>query len=43
MTFHSLYRPEQRGNSYKPGPWGPEAADRLVGDYGGWHGPWISS
>jgi glucose-6-phosphate 1-dehydrogenase len=28
---------------YKPGSWGPKAADELVADYGGWHGPWIAS
>jgi glucose-6-phosphate 1-dehydrogenase len=28
---------------YKPGSWGPKAADRLVADYGGWHGPWVAS
>ena len=28
---------------YKPGSWGPKAADKLVKDYGGWHGPWIAS
>jgi glucose-6-phosphate 1-dehydrogenase len=28
---------------YKPGSWGPKAADKLVADYGGWHGPWIAS
>jgi glucose-6-phosphate 1-dehydrogenase len=27
---------------YKPGSWGPKAADRLVADYGGWRGPWVS-
>ena len=26
---------------YQPGSWGPEEADHLVADYGGWHGPWI--
>jgi glucose-6-phosphate 1-dehydrogenase len=25
---------------YAPGSWGPEAADSLVADHGGWHGPW---
>jgi glucose-6-phosphate 1-dehydrogenase len=25
---------------YKKGSWGPAAADKLVSDYGGWHGPW---
>jgi glucose-6-phosphate 1-dehydrogenase len=28
---------------YKPGSWGPKAAERLVADYGGWHEPWIAS
>jgi glucose-6-phosphate 1-dehydrogenase len=28
---------------YKPGSWGPEAANDLVKDYGGWHEPWIAS
>jgi glucose-6-phosphate 1-dehydrogenase len=28
---------------YKPGSWGPKAADELVADYDGWHGPWIAS
>jgi glucose-6-phosphate 1-dehydrogenase len=28
---------------YKPSSWGPKAADELVADYGGWHGPWIAS
>ena len=28
---------------YKPGSWGPKAADRLVAKYGGWHGPWVPS
>ena len=27
---------------YKPGSWGPKAADQLVASYGGWHGPWIA-
>jgi glucose-6-phosphate 1-dehydrogenase len=30
-------------HSYKPGTWGPKAADALVADYGGWHGPWMPS
>ncbi|HET9121570.1 MAG TPA: glucose-6-phosphate dehydrogenase [Solirubrobacterales bacterium] len=25
---------------YKPGSWGPRAADALVSDYGGWRQPW---
>jgi glucose-6-phosphate 1-dehydrogenase len=27
-------------HSYEKGSWGPAAADKLVSDYGGWHGPW---
>ena len=23
--------------------WGPEAAERLVAEHGGWHGPWVAS
>ena len=26
---------------YAPGTWGPEAANTLVADHGGWQGPWI--
>jgi glucose-6-phosphate 1-dehydrogenase len=28
---------------YKPGSWGPKAADKLVVDHGGWHGPWVAA
>jgi glucose-6-phosphate 1-dehydrogenase len=28
---------------YKPGSWGPAAADELVAGHGRWHGPWITS
>jgi glucose-6-phosphate 1-dehydrogenase len=28
---------------YAPGTWGPAAADALVADHGGWHGPWMPS
>ena len=28
---------------YKPGSWGPKAADALVAEYGGWYGPWIAN
>jgi glucose-6-phosphate 1-dehydrogenase len=38
-----LIRKPPRVLPYKPGTWGPKAADRLVADYGGWHGPWITS
>ena len=32
-----------RVQPYKPGSWGPKAADRLVKDFGGWREPWIGS
>ena len=28
-------------HGYKPGTWGPKAADKLVEGHGGWHGPWL--
>jgi glucose-6-phosphate 1-dehydrogenase len=28
-------------HTYAPGSWGPEAADTLVADVGGWRGPWL--
>jgi glucose-6-phosphate 1-dehydrogenase len=28
---------------YKPGSWGPKAADRLLAGHGRWRGPWIAS
>ncbi len=30
-------------HSYAQGSWGPEAAEKLVAGYGGWHGPWVES
>ena len=29
--------------AYKPGSWGPAAAESLVAGCGGWHGPWAAS
>ncbi len=29
--------------SYSPGSWGPDAAQSLVADYGGWQEPWTPS
>ena len=29
--------------AYRKGSWGPLEADRLTAQYGGWHGPWITS
>jgi glucose-6-phosphate 1-dehydrogenase len=29
-----------KAHAYAQGSWGPEAAERLVAEYGGWHGPW---
>jgi glucose-6-phosphate 1-dehydrogenase len=37
-----LLRKPPKVHAYKPGTWGPKAADALVSDYGGWHGPWIA-
>jgi hypothetical protein len=28
---------------YKPGSWGPEAANHLVAGHGRWSEPWIES
>ena len=28
-------------HSYEPGSWGPEAADALVAEHGGWRDPWV--
>jgi glucose-6-phosphate 1-dehydrogenase len=28
---------------YKPGTWGPKAADKLVAGHRGWHGPWLAT
>ena len=28
---------------YRPGSWGPKAADRLLAGHGRWRGPWIAS
>jgi glucose-6-phosphate 1-dehydrogenase len=28
-------------HAYAPGSWGPPEAERLVSQFGGWHGPWI--
>jgi glucose-6-phosphate 1-dehydrogenase len=28
---------------YAKGSWGPEAAEKLVAHYGGWHDPWMDS
>ena len=30
----------RRSHSYRPGSWGPDAADSLVADHGGWRGLW---
>ena len=32
-----------RVQPYKPGSWGPKAADRLVKEFGGWRDPWAGS
>jgi glucose-6-phosphate 1-dehydrogenase len=38
-----LIRKPPRVHPYKPGSWGPKAAERLVSQFGGWHGPWVAS
>jgi glucose-6-phosphate 1-dehydrogenase len=30
-------------HTYKPGTWGPKAADELVEGFAKWHGPWVTS
>jgi glucose-6-phosphate 1-dehydrogenase len=30
-------------HSYKPGSWGPDAADELVAGFGKWHEPWLTT
>jgi glucose-6-phosphate 1-dehydrogenase len=30
-------------HSYKPGSWGPQAADDLIAGFGRWHEPWLQS
>ncbi len=32
-----------RVHTYEPGSWGPEAADALVAEHGGWRDPWVPS
>ena len=29
-------------HTYTPGSWGPDAADALVAEHGGWRGPWVT-
>jgi glucose-6-phosphate 1-dehydrogenase len=29
-------------HAYRPGSWGPEAAEKLVAGHGGWHSPWLA-
>ena len=41
--FGTLLDKPPRILPYKPGTWGPKAADKLVADYGGWHEPWTGS
>jgi glucose-6-phosphate 1-dehydrogenase len=30
-------------HAYKPGSWGPDAADSMVAEHGGWRQPWVRS
>ena len=29
-------------HAYSPGSWGPEAAEALTADHGGWQAPWVA-
>ena len=42
-VLEPLLDPSLPVHPYAKGSWGPEAADRLVAHYGGWHGPWVGS
>ena len=45
----TLAKAETTGAEHRPvdvlakGSWGPAAADTLVAEFGGWHGPWVVS
>ena len=41
--FQPLLDAAPRVGVYTPGTWGPEAADALVAEYGGWRDPWAQS
>jgi glucose-6-phosphate 1-dehydrogenase len=41
--MHPLLESPPPVHVYRPGTWGPEAADGLVADYGGWRTPWVTS
>jgi glucose-6-phosphate 1-dehydrogenase len=36
-----LLQSPPRAQPYKKASWGPKAAEELVADFGGWHGPWL--
>jgi glucose-6-phosphate 1-dehydrogenase len=38
-----LIQKPPRIQPYKPGSWGPKAADRLIKEFGGWRDPWTGS
>ncbi len=40
--FEPLIKNPPPVHPYAPGSWGPQAAEKLVADYGGWHGPWVA-
>ena len=41
--FEPLISKPPQVHQYAPGSWGPPQAEKLVADYGGWHGPWVES
>ena len=40
--FEPLLNDPPPVHPYEPGSWGPAEADRLVAQFGGWHGPWVA-
>ncbi|HEX4114987.1 MAG TPA: glucose-6-phosphate dehydrogenase [Solirubrobacteraceae bacterium] len=39
--YESLLQQPPPVHPYAPGTWGPAEAEKLVAEYGGWHGPWV--
>ncbi|MGZ4238472.1 MAG: glucose-6-phosphate dehydrogenase [Solirubrobacteraceae bacterium] len=37
-----LLQSPPRAQPYRKGSWGPKAADELVAEFDGWHGPWAA-
>src|SRR5271166_2241992 len=41
--FEPLLKGPRPVHRYAPGTWGPPEADKLVAEFGGWHGPWLEA